>query len=149
MALPIRINPMGQQIEAARTTDADAAKRASRPPAAGGSGVSQTPFGDLLRLRQGIAPAAGSTEAVHPDLHFSAHAQTRLQSRQITFRPEHLDRLNLAVQRAAGKGSRDALVLLDDMALVVSVKNRTVVTVVDKAHLQQSVFTNIDSAVIA
>ena len=61
----------------------------------------------------------------------------------------HLDRLNGAVQRAADKGSRDALVLMDNVAMVVSVKNRTVVTVVDKDSLKQNVFTNIDSAVIA
>ena len=60
-----------------------------------------------------------------------------------------MDRLNGAVQRAAGKGSRDALVLMDDLAMVVSITNRTVVTVVDKESLKQNVFTNIDSAVIA
>jgi flagellar operon protein len=38
---------------------------------------------------------------------------------------------------------------MDDLAMVVSVRNRTVVTVVDKEHLKQNVFTNIDSAVIA
>jgi flagellar operon protein len=54
-----------------------------------------------------------------------------------------------AVQRAASKGARDALVLMDDLAMVVSVTNRTVVTVVDKDNLKQNVFTNIDSAVIA
>jgi hypothetical protein len=31
---------------------------------------------------------------------------------------------------------------------VVSVKNRTVITVVDAAHMKENVFTNIDSAVI-
>lgn len=60
-----------------------------------------------------------------------------------------MDRLKGAVQKAASKGSRDALVLMDDFAMVVSVTNRTVVTVVDKENLKQNVFTNIDSAVIA
>jgi flagellar operon protein len=80
---------------------------------------------------------------------FSAHAQTRLQSRQIALEAGHLDRLQGAVQRAASKGARDALVLMDDLAMVVSVVNRTVVTVVDRDNLKQNVFTNIDSAVIA
>ena len=53
------------------------------------------------------------------------------------------------MQKAASKGSTDALVLMDDLAMVVSVTNRTVVTVVDKESLKQNVFTNIDSAVIA
>ena len=38
--------------------------------------------------------------------------------------------------------------MVDDVALVVSIKNRTVITAVDKDHLKENVFTNIDSAVI-
>ena len=53
------------------------------------------------------------------------------------------------MQRAAGKGSRDSLVLLDNAAFVVSVTNKTVITVVDRESLKDNVFTNIDSAVIA
>ena len=60
-----------------------------------------------------------------------------------------LARLNGGVARAAAKGSRDSLVLLDDTAFVVSVRNRTVVTAVDREHMREQVFTNIDSAVIA
>lgn len=112
-------------------------------------------FAELLRARQGIAPApsaqkGGATApAASESVRFSAHAQTRLQSRQIALEAGHLDRLQGAVQRAASKGARDALVLMDDLAMVVSVVNRTVVTVVDRDNLKQNVFTNIDSAVIA
>ena len=107
-----------------------------------------TSFGEILRARQGVAGGEAQT-AQSTDVRFSAHAQTRLQSRKIAFDPAHMERLQGAVQRAASKGSRDALVLMDDMAMVVSVKNRTVVTVVDRENLKQNVFTNIDSAVIA
>lgn len=101
-------------------------------------------------MRQGLASEAGGGQvAAEGDLRFSAHAQTRLRSRHIALAETHLDRLNGAVARAANKGSRDALVLMDDLAMVVSVKNRTVVTVVDREHLKENVFTNIDSAVIA
>ena len=103
-------------------------------------------FGEILRARQGVASSAPT--AVSP-LKFSGHAQTRLQSRNIALNSSQMDRLQGAVQKAAGKGSRDALVLVDDLAMVVSVTNRTVVTVVDKENLKQNVFTNIDSAVIA
>ncbi len=106
----------------------------------------QASFQDLLRARQGLATdPLPSTQA----LKFSAHAQSRLQSRQIAMEGAQMNRLEDAVQRAADKGSRDALVLMDDLAMVVSVKNRTVITVVDKESLKQNVFTNIDSAVIA
>ncbi|HLJ55019.1 MAG TPA: TIGR02530 family flagellar biosynthesis protein [Chthonomonadaceae bacterium] len=112
---------------------------AIRPPGAS--------FGELLRARQGIAENAPPAES--SAVRFSAHAQTRLASRQIALDTAHMDRLQGAVTKAAGKGSRDALVLMDDLAMVVSVKNRTVVTVVDKENLKQNVFTNIDSAVVA
>ena len=118
-----------------------------RPTRSSGSVNSQASFGELLRARQGVA--APSVQPTLPELRFSAHAQTRLQSRNIALDPAHLSRLEGAVGRAASKGSRDALVLMDDMAMVVSVKNRTVVTVVDRDNLKQNVFTNIDSAVIA
>ena len=103
----------------------------------------------MLRARQSItvppaAPAAGADA-----LRFSAHAQTRLQSRHIDLQAGHLKPAAIGGGRAASKGSKDALVLMDDMAFVVSVTNRTVVTVVDKDNLKQNVFTNIDSAVIA
>ena len=58
-------------------------------------------------------------------------------------------RLETAVDRAQAKGSRDSLILLDDLALVVSVTNRTVVTAVNEASQRERVFTNIDSVVIA
>jgi len=88
-------------------------------------------------------------------LQFSAHAQHRLNARDIQLSEDTLTRLNHAVEQAASKGARDALVLMpgevrgDDLALVVSVANRTVITAVDGDHLQDNVFTNIDSAVIA
>jgi flagellar operon protein len=53
------------------------------------------------------------------------------------------------VDRAEEKGARDSLVLLRDMAFIVSVSNRTVVTAMDGERLKENVFTNIDSAVIA
>lgn len=81
-------------------------------------------------------------------LRFSAHAQARLKSREIQLGSEQLHRLEAAVSRAAAKGARDSLVLLGDLALVVNIPNRTVITAVDGAHLRDSVFTNIDSAVI-
>ncbi len=39
--------------------------------------------------------------------------------------------------------------MVDDNAYVVAVKNKTVITALDKAHMREHVFTNVDSAVIA
>ncbi len=82
-------------------------------------------------------------------LKFSRHAQERLTARNITLNEADLSQLQQAVDRAGEKGAQDSLVLLRDLAFIVSVRNRTVVTAVDAEHLKDNVFTNIDSAVIA
>lgn len=79
---------------------------------------------------------------------FSNHAIDRMRSRGISFKPEDMSKLNEAVDRAASKGSKDSLILMNDSALIVSVKNRTVVTVMDKTALKENVFTNIDSTIV-
>ncbi len=83
------------------------------------------------------------------EIKFSGHAKERLRTRNIDFNQQQLDRIASAVDRAASKGSKDSLLLVDNVAAVVSVENRTVITVVDEASMNQNVFTNIDSAVIA
>lgn len=79
---------------------------------------------------------------------FSNHAVERMRTRGISYSPEDIAKLNEAVSRAAAKGSKDSLVLMKDSALIVSVKNNTVVTVMDKNALKENVFTNIDSTVV-
>ena len=81
-------------------------------------------------------------------LKFSAHAERRLKARNIQFTPEQLELLENAVEKARAKGGRETLILLDDVALVVSVANRTVITAIDGDSLKENVFTQIDSAVI-
>jgi flagellar operon protein len=80
---------------------------------------------------------------------FSKHAVQRLERRNLAVDAATLQRLQDGVDRAAGKGARDAVVLVDDAAFVVSVRNRTVITAVGKDQMKDHVFTNIDSAVIA
>jgi len=82
------------------------------------------------------------------ELKFSQHASARLKARNIELSANDLDKLTAAVDKARGKGSRDSLILMNDLALIVSVKNNTVVTAVDAQNLKENVFTNIDSAVI-
>lgn len=89
-----------------------------------------------------------SLEQVKQPLKFSAHASQRLQERKITLDPATLSRVTDAIDKAESKGIEDTLVLTADAALIVNVKNRTVVTAMDKGSLQGNVFTNIDGAVI-
>ncbi len=79
---------------------------------------------------------------------FSNHAIARLQKRNIDISKDDLQRITSAVEKASAKGSRDSLVLVDDLALVVSVANKMVVTAMDKSSMREQVITNIDSAVI-
>jgi|WetSurMetagenome_2_1015567.scaffolds.fasta_scaffold672632_1 flagellar operon protein len=106
---------------------------------------------------KGKQPAAGVQDTAFDKilqqelqgLKFSKHAQDRLESRDIRLNEADMASLQKAVTRAGEKGAKDSLVLLRDMAFIVSVPNRTVVTAVDGEHLKDNVFTNIDSAVIA
>ena len=95
-------------------------------------------FADVLEAKLRTAP-----------LRFSSHALQRIERRGIQLDESTLARLDGGLQRAAAKGGRDSLVLVDQTAFVVSVPNRTVITAVDREHMREQVFTNIDSAVIA
>ncbi|MEK4006129.1 TIGR02530 family flagellar biosynthesis protein [Paenibacillus sp. FSL H3-0333] len=81
-------------------------------------------------------------------LKFSNHAAKRLEQRGIELGSRQLDQISSAVDKAAAKGSKESLILMKDMALIVSVKNRTVVTAMDGNSMKDNVFTQIDSAVI-
>ena len=80
---------------------------------------------------------------------FSQHASQRLQTRNISLNNDQMNQLKSAVDKAAQKGARESLILMNsDLALVVSVTNRTVITAMDGTSIRDNVFTNIDSAVI-
>lgn len=81
-------------------------------------------------------------------LTFSSHAVDRMRSRGIQFGPEQMQKLNSAVDKARAKGAKETLVLADNAALIVSVKNNKVVTVMDSQALKENVFTNIDSTIV-
>ncbi len=85
---------------------------------------------------------------VRQPLKFSAHATQRLQDRKITIDQPTMAKVNDAIDRAAAKGIEDTLVITPDAALIVSVKNRTVITALEKGAMSGNVFTNIDGAVI-
>ena len=79
---------------------------------------------------------------------WSAHAVQRLGQRQLSVTPDMQGRLEGAVDRLAAKGGRQAIVMMDTLAVVVSVTNRTVITAVDQDGMKDQVFTNIDSAAL-
>ena len=80
-------------------------------------------------------------------LKFSKHAKNRLVSRGIQVSSKDLEKLGKGVEKAADKGARDSLIMVNRVAYVVSVENKTVITAIDDKNIRENVFTNIDSAV--
>jgi flagellar operon protein len=113
------------------------------------------PAGGIETLRKerfGVPEAGVSFEEVLrseiDNLKFSSHALKRLEERDIKLGVDDLKLLNDAIEKAQKKNTNDVLVLLRDIAFIVSVKNRTVVTVIDGDSMREHVFTNIDGAVV-
>lgn len=82
------------------------------------------------------------------ELKFSKHASMRLSERDITLTESQSARLENGVDAASKKGINDSLVLVDNLAFIVNVPNKTVVTAMDQTETNSNVFTNIDGAVI-
>ncbi len=86
---------------------------------------------------------------VTPELRFSKHAASRLDSRNIELSKAQMERLMDGTAKAQNKGINDSLVIVDDLAFIVNVPNRTVITAINQNESEDSIFTNIDGAVIA
>ena len=82
------------------------------------------------------------------DVRFSKHAEQRLETRNIQLTNEQMQEINMAVDKAEKKGIRDSLILMKDMAFIVNIPSRVVVTAMDEQGIKENVFTNIDGAVI-
>lgn len=117
---------------------------------AGQSAVQTHPTVDGVGLNGNSFEQALKAELNHESsVRISAHAQKRIEARNIPFGANETARLEQAVDKAATKGSRESLILMDDLALVVSIKNRVVITAVDANNRKNDVFTNIDSVVLS
>ena len=86
--------------------------------------------------------------SLRENLRFSRHALNRIGETGVQLSQADLQDIERAVDKLAEKGGRDSLLLMNDLALVVSVRSRTVVTVVDKSRMSERVFTNIDSLML-
>lgn len=80
-------------------------------------------------------------------LKFSRHANERLATRNINLSEDQMERLESGTTKAREKGIQESLVMVDNLAFIVNVKNNTVITAVGDSS--DSVFTNIDGAVIS
>ncbi len=100
-------------------------------------------FEEVLRQTQQT-----KIQAKQSALKFSKHAVMRLENRHISLSREQNERLESGVRKAGEKGINDSLVIVDSLAFIVNVPNKTVVTALDKSEAGENIFTNIDGAVI-
>lgn len=103
-----------------------------------GSSIGSNQFDSILKQQLGK----------QQEVKFSKHANQRLQSRNIELTSEQKLKLNQGIESASAKGIKDSLVLMDNVALVVNVPSKTVVTALSKQESSAHVFTNIDGAVV-
>jgi flagellar operon protein len=91
---------------------------------------------------------AQNKEQASSQVTFSKHANDRLASRNINLNDEQMLRLNNGVMQAKEKSINESLVMMDNIAFIVNIKNNTVITAIDQATNDSNIFTNIDGAVI-
>jgi flagellar operon protein len=100
--------------------------------------LSGAPFSEILKSKQSASETA--------ELKFSKHANERLASRNIDLTDDQMARLESGAKKASEKGINESLVMVDNLAFIVNIKNNTVITAVNDG--EDKVFTNIDGAVI-
>ena len=82
------------------------------------------------------------------DVKVSKHAKMRLSERNIYIDDAKWQQIGSKMTEAKQKGVTDALVILDDAALVVSTKNNTVVTALNQHEAENKIFTNINGTIL-
>ena len=78
----------------------------------------------------------------------SKHANERLQQRGIHIDEAHWEQISDKVREARKKGVNESLVLLKEAALIISAKNNTVITAMDRDEARTQIFTNINGTII-
>jgi flagellar operon protein len=79
---------------------------------------------------------------------FSKHAEERLQRDGIHLTDAEKERLDLGMDKAAAKGARSSVLLMDDKVFIANVREKIVITSMTRDRLRDNVFTQIDSAVV-
>jgi len=82
------------------------------------------------------------------ELKVSKHAHERIMERKIAISEQEWQAVSDKVFEAHSKGVKQPLVLMDQAALIVSAKNATVITAMDRTEAKQQLFTNIDGTIV-
>jgi len=82
------------------------------------------------------------------NLKLSKHAENRLYERNIHLSNEMWKKVEKAVHQAEQKGVKEALVLTNQAAFVVSTSKKVIITALDRKSASEHVFTNIDGTIV-
>ena len=111
--------------------------------------LNQNPKPGQIRTQEGLTfQDILQTKQPDGEVKFSKHAAGRLADRHIELTEEQVERLNLGTAKAGAKGINESLVIVDSFAFIVHVPNQTVITAMERTEADESIFTNIDGAVI-
>ena len=116
-------------------------------PAVPVHGAEQSMFTqDLETKRQNSFIDILQDKMIPQEVSFSAHALSRLEQRNIIVNDQIKASLEKAIDKIAQKGGRESLIMLDEVAYLVSIPNKKVITAIETSD--DNVFTNIDSALL-
>ena len=119
--------------------------------------IHRIPMLPLINQKSSIGPKQISSKsfseylniAVQPEvLKISKHATDRLRERNIHITEIEWAHVTEKVAEAKSKGITDSLVLMEQAALIVSAKNSTVITAMDRKEAKDQLFTNIDGTIV-
>ena len=78
----------------------------------------------------------------------SAHAKATLELSGIELSPMDLDRIGKGIDQLGDAGGQEGLLISDKAAFAVNVSERTITAATARTEVKDSVFTDIDSAVL-
>ena len=82
------------------------------------------------------------------ELKISKHATERMNERNIIISDNEWQQITDKVFEAREKGVKQPLIILEQAALIVSAKNSTVITALDRIEAKEQLFTNIDGTIV-
>ena len=115
--------------------------------------IQHVPFHPTLTHKQNVKETQVKSFQEHlqqaqQELKISKHASERMQERNIEISQQQWQQITDKVFEARDKGVKQPLVLTDQAALIVSAKNATVITAMDRYEAKSQLFTNIDGTIV-
>ncbi len=104
--------------------------------------------GSIQDTNQEFSKILGEKLKENSKIKFSSHAMERIKRRNIKITQTDMKNIENALKKAEQKGAKEALFVGTNFSLIISVKNKTVITAIDEESMKNNIFTNIDSAVI-